>query len=189
MGWIGGVEAREGKGTFLFVLLPCIQLSAVQSNKLMDEERDACATVTMTIAPGGSQETRAATDFCLRRACASLRVCSAERQSAMVRSSATRVDSVETRERAEELSAAVQCSGRSPTSSSVAQRGTTQNKQKRRQSRGAGGPCAGCGRDVWREVVCKKREGGLGWLWWWWWWRWKRSFVIDGTVAGRYVVR
>lgn len=82
--------------------------SRVQSNKLMDEERDACATVTMTIAPGGSQETRAATDFCLRRACASLRVCSAERQSAMVRSSATRVDSVETRERAEELSAAVQ---------------------------------------------------------------------------------
>lgn len=137
------------------VLLPYFQL---QSNKLMDEERDACATVTMTIAPGGSQETRAATDFCLRRACACLRVCLQRGNRRWLE--AARLESTRWR-LAKGLKLSVRCGAVAEvgtTSSSVAQRGTTQNKQKRRRRESWGTLCR-----MWARCLaggCVQEEGG-----------------------------
>ncbi|KAL7944787.1 hypothetical protein V8C42DRAFT_81298 [Trichoderma barbatum] len=151
-----GLGGRQGKGTFL-VRLVTLFFCVVQQ-KLMDDERDACATVTMTIAPGGSQETRAATDFCLA-ACASLRVCLQRSNRRWLE--AARLESTRWRlaKGSVECSAVrLRCGGRGTTSSSVAQRGTTQNKQKRRRRESWGTLCR-----MWARCLaggCVQEEGG-----------------------------
>lgn len=70
-----GLDGREkGNGTkFCFfggLLLPCSLHFALCTlhfgcSKQMGEGRDACATAATMMAHGGSQETRAAIDFCL----------------------------------------------------------------------------------------------------------------------------
>lgn len=70
--WRGnGKEMGRSFASSCGLLLPCSLHFGC--SKQMDERRDACATAATMMAHGGSQETRAAIDFCLAT-CAFLRV-------------------------------------------------------------------------------------------------------------------
>lgn len=70
---LNGRQRKEMGQRFLLLGYCYLILCTLDAVKQMGEGRDACATAMAMMAHGGSQETRAATDFCLAT-CAFLRV-------------------------------------------------------------------------------------------------------------------